>query len=275
MRTRERFDINGRVAIITGGAGLLGREFAKTLLEYGGRVIIVDISHERGEVAVQEILKEIDGDLLYLPVDITSKQSVEEMVERVKERYGRIDILINNAAIDPKFEKDREPGYDYTFEDYPLELWEKAIAVNLTGAFLCCQAVGREMVSAGGGVIVNIASELGLIAPDQRIYIRKSKPGRRRLKPADYPVSKAGLIHLTRYLASYWGDKNIRVNCLCPAGVYTSQDPELAENIAYRTILGRMSDKNEFCGALIFLASDASSYMTGAVLVADGGRSAW
>lgn len=275
MGTEERFDISGRIAVITGGAGLLGKEFAKTLLEYGGKVVLVDISLENSDKAIREIRQEMKGEILYQYADITSKESVKTMVRNVIDHYGRVDILVNNAAIDPKFEADNEGKHYYTFEDYPLELWEKSVAVNLTGAFLCCQEVGRVMVSFGSGVIVNIASELGLIAPDQRIYIKKSDPYRSMFKPADYPVTKAGLIHLTRYLASYWGGKNIRVNCLCPAAVYTNQDRELVENISYRTILGRMSDKREFCGALIFLVSDASSYMTGATLVVDGGRSVW
>lgn len=273
--TRKTFEITDKVAVITGGAGLLGKEFARTLLEYGGRVVLVDISRTNGDAAVAEVRREVPGDIWYQYADITSKESVERMVGAVVGRYGRVDILVNNAAVDPKFDAGDGCKHEHAFEDYPLELWEQAIAVNLTGAFLCCQAVGRVMGSAGGGVIVNIASELGLIAPDQRIYIKRSDPDRRAYKPADYPVTKAGLIHLTRYLASYWGGRNIRVNSLCPAAVQTNQDRELVENISFRTMLGRMSHKSEFCGALIFLVSDASSYMTGANLVVDGGRSAW
>lgn len=275
MRIKEKFDISGKVAIVTGGAGLLGRNFAGALLEFGGKVVIADIDQEKGKTSVEEIKSEIKGDVIYEYVDITQKDSVEAMVHSVLKKFGKIDILVNNAAHDPKFEASSGLIHECAFEDYPLESWEKAIAVNLTGAFLCSQAVGREMVLSGGGVIVNVASELGIIAPDQRIYIRKSKPEERRYKPVDYPVTKAALIHLTKYLASYWGDKNIRVNSLCPAAVYTTQDEELVRNISYRTILGRMSQADEFCGALIYLVSDASSYMTGANLVVDGGRSAW
>lgn len=275
MTIKEKFNISGKVAIITGGAGMLGREFARTLLEYGGDVVIADISREKGEEALNELKQDLKGKLSYEYVDITSKDSVNEMVKAVQNHYGKIDILINNAALDPKFDKINGFKQDSSFEDYPLELWERAIATNLTGAFLFCQAVGKIMAIGKGGVIVNVASELGVIAPDHRIYIKKSDPDKITFKPIDYPVTKAALIHMTRYLASYWRDKNIRVNALCPAAVYTSQGEELVENIKYRTILGRMSRKDEFNGAMIFLVSEASSYMTGANLIVDGGRTVW
>jgi len=275
MSIKDKFDIKGRVAVITGGAGVLGKEFARTLLEYGGKVVIADIARDRGEAALKEIGHESKNDIVYEYVDVSSKDSVKKMAQSVKKRFGKADILVNCAALDPKFEAGKPEKHGYAFEDYPLESWERAVSVNLTGAFLCCQAMGRIMVSQGKGVIVNVASEIGMIAPDNRIYIKKTEPEKKRFKPIDYPVTKAALIHLSRYLASYWGDKNIRVNTLTPATVYTDQDDELVKNISYRAILGRMSDKNEFCGALIFLVSDASSYMTGANLVVDGGRTAW
>ena len=261
--------------MITGGAGLLGREFAKTLLEFGGKVVLVDILEAKGKEALKEIAWPVPENLKFVSVDITDPGSVEKMVSLVKQSFAKIDILVNAAAINPKFEKGKENQHGESFEDYPLEKWNQALAVNLTGAFLCCQKIGKVMLKQGGGVIINIGSELGLLAPDQRIYLQKKNPAVRKTKPIDYPVTKAGLIHLTKYLASYWGDKNIRVNCLCPANVKTTQDPELEENIAYRTILGRMSRKDEFGGALIFLASSASSYLTGGNLVVDGGKSVW
>ncbi|MBL7070832.1 MAG: SDR family oxidoreductase [Candidatus Omnitrophica bacterium] len=275
MSIKDKFDIKGRVAVITGGAGLLGKEFARTLLEYGGKVVMADIARDRGAAALKEIGQGSKGDIVYEYVDVSSKDSVEKMAQSVKKRFGKVDILINCAALDPKFEAGDMEKHGYAFEDYPLESWERAVSVNLTGAFLCCQVIGRIMISQEKGVIVNVASEIGMIAPDNRIYIKKAEPEKKRFKPIDYPVTKAALIHLSRYLASYWGDKNIRVNTLTPATVYTDQDDELVKNISYRAILGRMSDKNEFCGALIFLVSDASSYMTGANLVVDGGRTAW
>ena len=265
------FDLTGKVAVITGGAGLLGREFAKALLTYGAKVILWDVNKQKGQEALEDIRADVEGQIDFIKTDITDKKSIQSAVETILDKDNGIDVLINNAALDPKFAGDAAK-HSWTFEDYPLELWNQAVAVNLTGAFLCCQIVGEKMAAQQKGVVINVASELGVIAPDHRIYIKKDAPEKREFKPVDYPVTKAALIHLTKYLAAYWGEKNIRVNSLCPAAVNAGQDGELVENIEARTVLGRMSRKDEFGAALVFLASDASSYMTGANLVLDGGR---
>jgi 2-deoxy-D-gluconate 3-dehydrogenase len=195
------------------------------------------------------------------------------MVERTLAERGRIDILINNAALDPKFDPKHANGQAVSFEDYPLDLWNRSLAVDLTGMFLCAQAVAKPMLGRGRGVIVNIASIYGLVGPDQRIY---EKPGMQpRYKPVAYSVTKSAVLGLTRYLATYWAGKNIRVNTLTPGGTFHEHDDEFTMRYSHRTPLGRMADPSEYCGALLFLVSDASSYMTGANLVVDGGWTAW
>lgn len=269
------FNLAGRVAILTGGAGMLGRQYTRILLEAGAKVVIADLRAEAAEQAAQQAMNEVGGEALGLGVDVSRKDDVQQLVERVLEQWGRIDILINNAAIDPKFDVDVAKLQSYGFEEYPLFLWQQSLDVNLTGAFLCAQAVGKVMVKQGGGVMVNICSTYGLVAPDQRLYQRENELEQTLFKPVSYAVTKAGIAHLTRYLATYWGNKNIRVNTLTPGGVYNAQDEEFVRNYAARTPMGRMAKKDEMCAALLFLVSDASSYMTGANLVVDGGWTAW
>ena len=195
------------------------------------------------------------------------------MVRRVSAERGGVDILVNNAAIDPKFDRQHAGEHASSFENYPLELWNESVAVNLTGMFLCAQAVAGPMLERGGGVIVNVASTYGLVGPDQRIYEREN--GRTAYKPVSYAVTKSGVIGLTRYLATYWAGKNIRVNTLTPGGVFLDHDDEFVRLYSSRTPLGRMARRDEYCAALLFLVSDASSYMTGSNLVVDGGWTAW
>ncbi len=269
------FDLHGRVAIITGGAGMLGSRYARTLLHAGASVIIADIDIESATRETEKAVTDVGGEALAVEVDVRSKASVLNMVETILKKYGRIDILVNNAAIDPKFDSHVAEIQTNSFEDYPLELWQKSMDVNLTGAFLCSQAVGKVMVKQGGGVIVNISSTYGLVAPDQRLYKKDDEQVQRLFKPVDYAITKAGIAHLTRYLAGYWGERNIRVNTLTPGGVSNLQEEEFIRKYSFRTPLGRMAEKDELCGALLFLVSDASSYMTGANLVVDGGWTAW
>lgn len=275
----ELFNLSGRVAIVTGGAGLLGAEFCRTLAEAGAAVVVADINGEAATSLV-ETLKDSGRGALAVPTDVTSPASVQRMVEAALEAFGRLDILVNSAALDPKFDPQhlgtggaRATLASPPFEDYPLELWNQALAVNLTGVFLCCQAAVKPMLAQGGGVIVNLSSIYGLAAPDQRMYQRPGQPP--QYKPAYYTVTKAGILGLTKYLAAYYAGKNIRVNALSPGGVYNGHDEAFVQAYSARAILGRMAQKDEMNGALLFLVSDASKYMTGANLVVDGGWTTW
>ena len=183
--------------------------------------------------------------------------------------------MVNSAAIDPKFDADVAQQQSHTFEDQPLELWKQSLDVNLTGTFLCCQKVGKIMVEKSAGTIINIASTYGVVAPDQRLYQRDEESEQTMFKPAAYPVTKAGVLHLTRYLATYWANTGVRVNSLTPHGVYRSQDEQFLRRFADRSPLGRMARPEEITGPLMFLASDAASYVNGTNLVVDGGWTAW
>ena len=273
----ELFDLSGRVAIITGGAGLLGQQHAAAIAEAGGHVVIADLCAAEAEKAAAEVTRACGVAALGVRADITQKADVEAMVAAAKTRYGRIDILINNAALTVKGGSQRAAEYFAPFEEYPLDLWEEALRVNLTGAFLCCQAVGKVMVAQRSGVVLNIASDVGNVSPDQRIYegVKNPHTGTAFNTPIGYATTKAGIINLTRYLATYWADKGIRVNCLSPGGVNTGHDPVFVANVTARIPLGRMAKPDDYKGAVLFLVSDASSYMTGANLIVDGGRTAW
>lgn len=274
---KDLFDLSGRVAIVTGGAGMLGMQHASAIAEAGGHVVIADLSQETVAKSATEITEAHGVEALGVQVDITQKTQVAGMVGSVVKRFGRVDILINNAALTVKGGSERAKNYFAPFEDYPLDLWEKALQVNLTGMFLCCQAVGKLMVNQRSGVILNIASDVGNISPDHRIYEGAVNPhtGESFNTPVAYATTKAGVINFTRYLATYWAGKGIRVNCISPGGVYADHDPEFVKNLTSRIPLNRMANVDEYKGAILFLLSDASSYMTGANLIVDGGRTAW
>ena len=268
----ESFRLEQRTAIITGGAGLLGREFARTLAEAGAIVAIADRDGGAAQAASDE-LKDVGGHVTAYETDVTSAASLHDLVGRLLRETGRIDILVNSAALDPKFDSEQAGQHTQDFETFPLEAWNQALQVNLTGSFLASQAVAGAMRHQGSGSIVNICSTYGLVGPDQRIYQRAGQPP--RYKPVSYSVTKAGLLGLTRYLAAYFAGTNIRVNALTPGGVFHDHDDEFVRAYSARAVLGRMARKDEMNGALLFLASDASSYMTGANLVVDGGWTAW
>jgi NAD(P)-dependent dehydrogenase (short-subunit alcohol dehydrogenase family) len=272
-----RFDLTGRVAVITGGAGMLGRQHAEAIAEMGGVPVLVDIDGDQAGAAAAEIGATFDVQAVGLQADITRPQAVSGVVERVLQTLGRIDVLVNNAAHNPKIEPDRTgKGQWDRLERFPLERWNQDLAVGLTGAFLCSQLLGAEMARQGSGVILNIASDLSVIAPDQRIYHEPGiPPERQRAKPVSYSVVKHGLIGLTRYLATYWADRGVRVNALSPGGIYAEQDEGFVARLSQLIPLGRMAQEDEYKAAVVFLISDASSYMTGANLVLDGGRSVW
>jgi NAD(P)-dependent dehydrogenase (short-subunit alcohol dehydrogenase family) len=267
------FRLDGRVIILTGGGGMLGREYTRTLVAAGARVAVADINRAAAEQSAASA--DNRGAAIGIGVDVSREDEVRRMVEAVLDKWGAIDVLVNNAALDPKFDLSVQDRQSFRFEEYPLALWQRSLDVNLTGAFLCAKHVGPVMCRQQRGVIVNVASTYGLVGPDQRIYRKQGEKEQTRFKPADYAVTKAGLVQLTRYLAAYWGSANIRVNTLTPGGVYNAQDEQFVVQYASRTPLGRMAKRGEMSGAMLFLVSDASSYMTGANLVVDGGWTAW
>jgi NAD(P)-dependent dehydrogenase (short-subunit alcohol dehydrogenase family) len=269
--TINPFDLSGRVAVITGGAGLLGLSHARAIHHAGGIPVLLDVSAPPAE----QLRERAGFDIQCLRCDITREEQLQEALSSIRRRHGRIDILVNNAANNPKVE-DANGLNNSRLETFPLSQWQADIAVGLTGAMLCSRVFGAEMACRGKGVIVNIASDLALIAPDQRLYAVDGLPDEAQpVKPVSYSVVKTGLIGLTRYLSTYWADRGVRVNALCPGGVENGQDAEFLRRIAERIPLGRMATRDEYQGAMLFLCSDASSYMTGAVLAIDGGRSAW
>ena len=275
----QKFKLNGRVAIVTGGPGLLGQEFCRTLAEAGAAVVVADINAKAVNALTTQLIEK-GYHSLGVATDVTQPASVQALVEETLAVFGRLDILVNSAALDPKFdpqalaEMAKHGAVSGAFEDYPLESWRAALEVNLTGVFLCCQAAVKPMLAQGKkGSIINICSTYGLVAPDQRIYQRDGK--QTSYKPVYYSVTKAGVLGLTRYLSTYYAGTDIRVNALTPGGIFNDHDEMFLKAYSARAVMGRMANKDEMNGALLFLASDASSYMTGSNLVVDGGWTAW
>lgn len=273
----HRFDLTGRVAIITGGAGRLGIRHAEAVAECGGIPVLLDLYSERVERAINGVrdLSGVEG--LGIACDITSPAAVRSAGVEVLDRLGRVDILINNAANDPKVSgSGLDRNRSLRLESFDLSIWEQDIAVGLTGALLCCQVFGQEMARRGRGVILNVASDLALIAPDQRLYRIAGAPTEHQpVKPVTYSVIKAGLLGLTRYVSTYWADCGVRANAICPGGVYDGQPDDFVAKLTQLIPMGRMARLDEYKAAIVFLVSDASSYMTGATLIVDGGRTAW
>jgi NAD(P)-dependent dehydrogenase (short-subunit alcohol dehydrogenase family) len=270
-RVAALFSLSDRVAIVTGGAGLLGYYHGAILAAAGARVVLLDLGAANPENKAERLTNELGGSAIGVPCDITSEVSLQHARDQILERFGRIDILINNAANNPKVE-DSDNSWS-RLENFPLDLWESDIRVGLTGAFLCSRIFGMEMVKRGSGVIVNIASDLAVIAPDQRLYRVEGLPDEEQpVKPVTYSVVKTALIGLTRYLATYWSSANIRVNAISPGGVFNGQPEVFLGRLKQLIPMGRMANRDEYQGAILFLCSDASSYMTGTNLVIDGGR---
>lgn len=269
------FDLTGKVAVITGGAGLLGTQHSEAIARSGGTPVLVDLDSERAERKAKDLSSRFGVPAVGLRADITDPASVAALRDHLLSQFGKIDILINNAANNPKV----EPGSDVNFsrlENFPLAQWTADLNVGLTGAFLCSQLLGTQMAVQGAGVIINVASDLALIGPDQRLYRETGVPEHLQpVKPVTYSVVKSALLGLTRYLATYWATAGVRVNAISPGGVSNGQPEEFVVRLAGVIPMGRMAHVDEYQGAIVFLCSDASSYMTGANLVIDGGRTCW
>ncbi|HBO33998.1 MAG TPA: short-chain dehydrogenase [Anaerolineaceae bacterium] len=269
----KKFDLSGKTAIITGAAGLLGKQFCLTLAQAGANIVLADLDKDLAAETASELTL-LGLNALAVEVDVSNPDSTVAMVDNALTAFGSVDILVNSAALDPKFDSSNATAQDENaFETYSLDSWRQALDVNLTGMFLASQAAVVPMLKQGQGVIVNICSMYGLVGPDQRLY--KRPDGTRQFKPIYYSVTKAGVLGFTKYLAAYYAGKNIRVNALTPGGVYNDHDEVFTAQYSTRTILGRMANLDEMNGAMLFLCSDASSYMTGSNLVVDGGWTAW
>ncbi len=263
----SEFSCEGKTAVVTGGPGLIGKALCRALYEAGAEVIVADLDIE----AADETARKCGARAWALQVDISSKASLEAALETIQSKSGKIDILVNNAAINDKFENPALAGEQSKFERYPLEMWQASLNVNLTGMFLACQILGSSMTS---GSIINVASTYGMVAPDQSLY--KNEQGEQQFyKSPSYPATKGAVLNFTRYLAAYWGEKGVRVNTLSPGGVEAGQDAFFVRNYSQKTMLGRMAQPSDYKGAIVFLASDASAYVTGANIVVDGGWTAW
>ena len=265
MKVIKKNDLSEKVVFLTGAAGILGTQYATALSNAGANVVLADINYKQCKKIEIELKKEFDVTPFSLKMDISNKKSIDSGISKVLKKFSKIDVLVNNAVF-PETQKERS----IEFEKFPLELWNKIFAVNVTGVFLCNQKIGAIMVKQQKGSIINISSMYGMVAADQRIY------GNSGLNStAAYAVTKSSLFNFTRYLASYWRNTGVRINTLTLGGVENNQDPKFIRKYSEKTMIGRMTKKNEYTGALIFLASDASSYMTGSNMVVDGGWSAW
>lgn len=278
MNPPFRFDLGGKTAVITGAAGLLGRQHALALAETGARVVVSDLALAQAQEAVDALTAvTTTGSFVAAALDVTSVESATELHDQLYRDHGGVDILINNAAIDAKVTA--APGLPNAtrFETFRLEQWRLELEVGLTGVLICCQTFGAPMAERGSGVILNIASDLGVIAPDQRLYRRDdvTSESEQPVKPVTYSVIKHGLIGLTKYLATYWARRGVRVNALSPGGVFNGQSEVFVQRLTNLIPMGRMADDDDYRAAVQFLCSDASRYMTGQNIVIDGGRTVW
>jgi NAD(P)-dependent dehydrogenase (short-subunit alcohol dehydrogenase family) len=272
-----KFDLSNSWALVTGAAGLLGLEHSRALLEAGANVVLQDVDTDKLERAKTILEAEYAPNIVRISSsDVTSELSMRSALKELESAGISISILINNAGINPKYAQVSNSGLNSRVEHFDLDDWENQIRVGLTGAFICSKVFGSEMAKSGGGVIVNIASDLSVIAPDQRLYEKVGiRSDEQPVKPVTYSVIKSGLIGLTKYLATYWHNSGIRVNALSPGGVYEGQEDEFVTKLSALIPLGRMANSEEYRSTIQFLCSDASSYMTGQNIVVDGGRSVW
>ena len=270
------FRLDDKVIVITGATGLLGRKHAEAVACYGGIPILLDLSQQAVDELATELNDKYKVDAVGFKIDITNEEAIEGNVEQLVKKFGKIDGLVNNAANNPKVEDSEKVNFS-RLENFPLDIWDDDIAVGLTGSFLCAKHYGFAISkNPNGGSIVNISSDLGLIAPDQRLYAKDGvDESLQNVKPVTYSIVKTGLIGLTRYLTTYWADKNVRCNAMCPGGVENGQPEEFLKEVNTRIPMERMANIDEYQGALLWMLSDASSYLNGAIIPIDGGRTAW
>ena len=272
-----KFDLSGKFVLITGGAGLLGIEHARAILSANGNVILWDLDSNQLSDAFTKLLDEYEEKRVFSKVvDVTNESQILDSLKELNDKNIEIDVLVNNVASNPKYSKNGSNSEFSRLENFRLEDWNKEISIGLTSAFLCSKIIGTRMALQRKGVILNIASDLSVIAPDQRLYRVNSLPiDLQPVKPVTYSVIKAGLVGLTKYLATYWNEQGIRVNSLSPGGIYDDQPNDFVERLSKLIPMGRMANREEYQSAVQFLCSDASSYMTGQNIVIDGGRSIW
>jgi len=270
------FNLDGKVIVITGASGLLGRKHAEAVAAYGGHPVLLDLSADAVVSMADDLNKQFGVNASGYQVDITDEARIKKNVQQLLDTYGRIDGLVNNAANNPKVEDSSEKNFS-RLENFPVDIWNQDVAVGLTGAFLCAKHYGYQIAqNPQGGSIVNISSDLGLIAPDQRLYTKEGVSEEHQpVKPVTYSIVKTGVIGLTRYLATYWADKNVRCNAMCPGGVENGQPEDFLKEVNARIPMGRMANTDEYQGTLIWMLSDASSYLNGAIIPVEGGRTAW
>ena len=270
------FSLKQKIIIVTGASGLLGREHVNAILSAGGTPILLDLNQEVLDSQVLELKKLFDQEISAYAVDITNENKVKDNCEKIILKYNKIDGLVNNAANNPKVENSSEINFS-RLENFPIEIWNKDLDVALKGTFLCTKYYGFQISkNPDGGSIVNISSDLGLIAPDQRLYrVNGLKESMQPVKPITYSVVKTGIIGITRYISTYWAEKNVRCNAICPGGVENNQNQDFIKELKKRIPMNRMARQDEYHGLLIFLLSSASSYINGSIIAADGGRSTW
>jgi NAD(P)-dependent dehydrogenase (short-subunit alcohol dehydrogenase family) len=265
--TLDMFRLDGSVAIITGAAGLLGEQEAIALGDFGSRLVLVDRKADACAALAARLSAEKGIEAIGMACDVTQRTSWQEVLAATISKFGKVDILVNNAAFTTE---SRSPNYGFPFPEFPLEDWNAILGVNLTGSFLGCQVVGAQMLQLGAGSIINIASMYGVVSPPHRMY-----PGTGIVQPVAYSVSKAGVVALTRYLATLWADRGVRVNSITPGGVFNGHPAAFTDRYANLSPIGRMAQPDEMRGAFAYLASSASRYCTGHNLVVDGGWTVW
>jgi len=270
------FRLDGKIIVITGAVGLLGKKHAELVAAYGGTPILLDLYDDQVNKLAAELSEKYSVPAMGMSVDITDEDAISSNCTQLVEIFGKIDGLVNNAANNPKVETNDKKIFS-RLENFPLDVWNQDIAVGLTGAYLCSKYYGSQIAkNPNGGTIVNISSDLGLMAPDQRLYTKEGLADELQpVKPVTYSVVKTALIGLTRYLATYWPEKNVRCNAICPGGIENGQPEDFLNDVSLRIPMGRLAQSNEYQGVLLFMLSNASSYLNGAIIPVDGGRTAW